>query len=210
MLLIGIQKTYMTTNPFEVYKTYVALKLHFQSKSYDFFKFQGKSRATHNSFERRSDKAFFYRLAKRKDYLHFLLANLVNDSFWIGELVHNEEAEKTYKKWKKTIESLTYIFKEDLKHIPGLLEAIRCDNGQHPQLLTLYLGNQISLETVVIITQCTKCLGHWNQYLQDDPIWDQYRFRIEKYTPFLGLNLSVFRTILKDRYEISKSLNTIT
>ena len=43
---------------FEVYKTYLALKLHFSKDNYNFFTFNGKSRASLQSFEKRKDKSW--------------------------------------------------------------------------------------------------------------------------------------------------------
>ena len=38
---------------FESYKMYVALKLHFTTDSYDYFKFNGKTRVSETNFEKR-------------------------------------------------------------------------------------------------------------------------------------------------------------
>ena len=44
-------------NEFETYKLYISLKNHFSSKSYNHFKYQGKSRVNFDSFQKRKDKA---------------------------------------------------------------------------------------------------------------------------------------------------------
>ena len=49
---------------FEAYIQFLALKLHFTSEHYDYFKYNGKHNATMASFEKRTDKRFFKRLAK--------------------------------------------------------------------------------------------------------------------------------------------------
>ena len=38
---------------FESYKMYVALKLHFTTDSYDYFKFNGKTRVSETNFEKK-------------------------------------------------------------------------------------------------------------------------------------------------------------
>ena len=50
--------------PFEVYQKYLSLKQHFSKKDYDYFKFNGKVRASASSFEKRKDKHHFIRLSK--------------------------------------------------------------------------------------------------------------------------------------------------
>ncbi len=52
-------------NGFEVYKLYLAIKLHFTSDSYNYFTFNGKTRTTLQSFEKRRDKYFFKKLATK-------------------------------------------------------------------------------------------------------------------------------------------------
>ena len=44
---------------FDVYKTYLALKLHFTKDKYNYFTFNGKSRASQSAFDKRKDRYFF-------------------------------------------------------------------------------------------------------------------------------------------------------
>ena len=53
----------MRMNEFEAYKHYLALKLHFSS-DYDYFKYNGKTNATQQSFEKRKDRFRFSKLAR--------------------------------------------------------------------------------------------------------------------------------------------------
>ena len=41
---------------FEVYKLYLALKLHFTSETYDYFQYGGSAKASQKSFDQRKDK----------------------------------------------------------------------------------------------------------------------------------------------------------
>ena len=43
---------------FEAYCQFLALKLHFTTDHYDYFKYNGKHNATPASFEKRTDKRF--------------------------------------------------------------------------------------------------------------------------------------------------------
>ena len=51
-------------SPFEAYKLYTAIKNHFTTESYDYFKYNGKVRASEHTFETRKDKYMFYKLSK--------------------------------------------------------------------------------------------------------------------------------------------------
>jgi hypothetical protein len=78
---------------FDVYKTYLAIKLHFQSDSYDYYKYGGKVNAKLETFTRRKDRYFFYKLGTKygqDDILDFFVANFIADSKrWIGNLLQN-------------------------------------------------------------------------------------------------------------------------
>ena len=50
---------------FEAYRQFLALKLHFTSEHYDYFKYNGKHNATMASFEKRTDKRFFKKLVRK-------------------------------------------------------------------------------------------------------------------------------------------------
>ena len=53
---------------FDVYKTYLALKLHFTKDKYNYFTFNGKSRASQSAFDKRKDRYFFKKLAAKFDH----------------------------------------------------------------------------------------------------------------------------------------------
>ena len=50
---------------FEAYCQFLALKLHFTTDHYDYFKYNGKHNATPESFDKRTDKRFFKRLVRK-------------------------------------------------------------------------------------------------------------------------------------------------
>ncbi len=179
---------------FEAYKDYVALKNHFTKDEYDYIKYNGKTGIKHSSFDKRKDKVFFEKLAKIEDYHEFLLANLSdNPKLWIRELAYSETAKTTFLNWKKRNQSLTYNFKNDFKKI--LQEP---KGQQHPAALRLYLGKQISLESLCIFVKMTKALEQWDSKLEYDPIWDDVRLKVVKYTPFLKCDYEKVKQIMLD------------
>jgi hypothetical protein len=137
---------------------------------------------------------FFEKLAKIEDYHEFLLANLSdNPKLWIRELAYSETAKTTFLNWKKRNQSLTYNFKNDFKKI--LQEP---KGQQHPAALRLYLGKQISLESLCIFVKMTKALEQWDSKLEYDPIWDDVRLKVVKYTPFLKCDYEKVKQIMLD------------
>jgi hypothetical protein len=158
---------YSTTDAFDIYVYYLALKRHFTS-NYDFFKYNGKVKANAMSFENRKDKFFFYKLSKKKEAKDIILANmLANPNAWAGELL-DDKAESIYKEWIKRKQSLTYQFKSDIINLDDdFNDNFVVHDGQHPRLLKLYMMNDISLETLVMICDITNCIGHWEKNISD-------------------------------------------
>ena len=187
--------------PFEAYKEYLALKNHFTKPEYDYKKYNGKLKVNADSFNTRKDKLFFQKLAKHPDVHNFLVANLSrNEKAWIKELAYSEEAEKTYKDWLKRNQSLTYVIKNEIKQLdsPFDLNFIVSKNKPHPPLLKLYLGGYVSLETLCVLLDITKAKKHWDSKMEYDPIYQEIKLKIEKYTPFVKYEKEKVKNIVID------------
>lgn len=187
----------------ECYKEYLALKNHFTKTSYDYFKYNGKVKVNPSSFDSRKDKLFFQKLAKHPDVKNFLVANLsLNEKLWIRELAYSDEAEKNYKDWLKRQQSLTYIFKQDLSKLDTDFNSnfIVKDN-QHPVLLKKYFGKDISLETLCLLLELSGAKKHWDSKMQYDLVWDSFRTKIEKYTPFINVDKENLKKIVIDYFD---------
>lgn len=182
---------------YDAYKLYCALKRHFHSESYDFFKYNGKIKVSYGAFDKRNDKYFFAKLAKHKDPVGFLVANLYsNGDVWIGDLVKEQAAEKNYREWLRKKESLSYIFKEDIGTVEDVVEEFKVKQGQHPKLLQRYLGKQIKPETLIIVDKINKgCLfRYWNDCLSD-PVWKTEYNKLTKLSPFIDIDIDKYKSI---------------
>ena len=188
---------------FECYKEYLALKNHFSSPNYDYFRYNGKLKVNSTSFDQRKDKLFFQKLAKHPDVHNFLVANLSkNDKAWIKELAYSDDAERVYKDWLKRNQSLTYVVKNDLSQLDSPFDGnfIVSKMQSHPRLLQLYLGGHVTLETVCILLDITKAKKHWDSKMEFDPIYDEVRKKIEKYTPFIKYDKDKMKKIVLDYF----------
>lgn len=196
-----MNKLYSTKDAFELYIYYLALKRHFTS-DYDFFKYQGKVSANINSFEKRKDKFFFFKLSKRKEAREILLANLLEEpNIWIGD-IFDDKAEARYTEWLKRQQTLTYSFKRELNHLTDDLQSdIVTEDGQHPKLLRLYTTGNISIETLIILNDVIKFFGYWNKNISDTIIWPDILNKCKKYRPFLEYDLEKMRKIVLDKHE---------
>lgn len=184
-------------DPYDVYTKYIALKNHFTTKSYDYFKYHGRVKVKRESFDIRKDKYFFYKLSKHKDIENFLLANFVDGSseFWVGDIKGNLP-EEIYRKWKKRQESLTYTYKQDLSKLDEQFdENFKVDKYGHPKLLRLYLRQDICIETMIILDMLVGYTKAWTKKLEKDLIFDQVYNKISKYRPFMNVDLPKFKEV---------------
>lgn len=190
--------------PYEAYKEYLALKNHFTKPDYDYKKYHGKLKANPDSFNSRKDKLFFQKLARHPDLHNFLVANLSkNEKAWIKELAYSEDAEKTYKEWLKKTQSLTYVVKNEIKELAPTFDVnfVVYKDETHPYLLKMYLGGYVSLETMCILLDLTKAKKHWDSKMEYDPIYQEIKLKIEKYTPFIKYDKEKVKNIVIDYFK---------
>ena len=190
--------------PFEVYCEYLALKNHFSNPKYDYFKYNKKVRATISSFNKRRDKYFFEKTSRKykdEDIVNFLVANFVESTsvnqVWIGEIISS--GERTYADWTKRQQSLTYLFKEQSNELLSnneLENLFSCSKG-HPIILKRFLGGDISLETFVIYDRIFSFRKKFDKELKD-PVWETVSLKLQKYSPFLNIDVFKFKKILRD------------
>lgn len=191
---------------FETYKHYLALKRHFTSKSYDFFKYNGAVKAGRTTFEARKDRYFFHKLSKQKNVTDFLLAIFVygDKDMWVGDIVNNEESEQIYLKWRRVKESLTQTFKNDLDRLDDNLPMnFLPQDGQHPPLLRKLLSKEIHIETFIILNDLIRFSSLWNRKIEDTIIWPEVREKCKKYQPFLSYDKDKYKAILVDHFGVS-------
>ena len=181
------------------YQMYNALRLHFNSENYDYFKYSGK---TNCKFIPENQRMLFDRLQKKYDneLLNFYLSNfLKNPKVWINDLF-TEECEDIYKEFQKKNQSLSYIFKNDIDFLldkySDLNEVLRVKND-YPILLKLTMQEKVSLDTLLILDMMVRYMGNWDKKIGDDVIWNNFKFKCVKYRPFMNVNLDKMKDILK-------------
>ena len=193
---------YSTRDAYDLYVYYLALKRHFTTDGYDFFKYHGKMKASQQSFETRKDKFFFYKLAKRKDAKEFILANMIhNPNSWIGDLLDGGKAEEVYVEWMKRQQSLSYMFNKDLGELEEDFNSnLIVKEGQHPRLLRLFHMKRIGIETLIIIDDLVNVFSYWNSRIDDPIIFPQIRRTIEKVRPFVQYERPKMKSILLTKF----------
>jgi len=187
--------------PFEAFKMYCAVKNHFTTINYDYFKYNGKLNVSQNSFEVRKDKYMFYKLSKHEDPLTFLVANFSeSDKLWVGDLFGLDQQNK-YDGFLRRKQTLTYTFQSD---IDNLLENFDSNfdvpNGEYPHLLNLVIRKKITKETFIIIQDCVRFFSKWNKLIQDPILWPKIALNCKKLHPFLKYDKDKYCEILKNKF----------
>lgn len=192
---------YATEEAFRVYVDYLALKRHFTTDSYDYKKYNGKVRASFDSFQTRNDAFFFYKLSRKKDWHNMILANILkNNNVWIREILE-ESGERIYAEWEGKMDSLTYTFKDDLSRLKdNYADNFIPVNGQHPYIMSLYLQNKISLETFTILSNISNIYDRWSNEIVDKVVARDIIRLSKKYYPFLEIDRKKFSEIVKERF----------
>ncbi|NBP03866.1 MAG: hypothetical protein EBU90_27975 [Proteobacteria bacterium] len=190
--------------PFDVYKTYLALKNHFSKSNYDYFKYAGKSRASVESFNKRKDKYWFERISRQKndnEIKEFFVANLVEaddaSSVWIGNVIR--DGDTCYKEWQKRQQSLKYLFTQESEKMlsEGNLNDILDASRQHPPILKMFLSGKISIETFTIYDKIFLFRNNFDKKLLD-PVWELMSLKIQKYSPFIQVDIFDYKKILRN------------
>ena len=191
-------------NGYDLYGLYQAIKLHFTSEKYNFFQYDGKTRVSIDAFQKRRDKFLFHRLARKyrdDEMVPFLVANFVHsDDNWTKSLLE-DEAEETYRDWKRTTDSMSKIYVEDLQKIATketFNDLFKVEDGQFPKLLVTFLQKDVTIETMVILNNIFDFIRIWDKKISDDIIYPKVSRKVRKYGAFLTVNVDKYKLLTKE------------
>ena len=199
-------------NGFEIYKVYLAVKLHFTSKnqSYDFHKHGGRTTARLETFTKRRDRYFFHKLSQSYDdtnAVDYFVSNFVtNTNLWVGDIIGNS-GDENYREWSKRIEALHYYYEQDIDYLIERMSAnemtfddiFTVQNGQHPPILKMVLAKRISIETFVILEDLLSFSKRLNEDISETVLWPKLYDRMVRYRPFLKYNITKYKITLRKK-----------
>tara|TARA_B100000424_G_C22925914_1_gene492623 strand:- start:65 stop:658 length:594 start_codon:yes stop_codon:yes gene_type:complete len=177
---------------FDAYCLYLAINNHFNTESYDFFKYNGKVPVKLPAFLKRNDKYHFAKLAReyREELKDFLVANLSKQKYYVKNLLDSECIEN-YKEYKKKKQKLSYCVIQDMRYLKDTYEDINivleCENGQHPPILREYLGKKIEAETFIYFDYMFGIFTDYDELIQEQFIWPKEKNKLIKLKPFVEL-----------------------
>ena len=181
---------------------YVALKLHFTSDSYDFFKYNGKVKPGKVNSRDRWRLERIGRKYQGDELVDFIVANLCEGKAWVGDYT-----DRSYMDWRKRVESLQYHLREQLDAISdscnGDAEGMwRRSGALYPATLNMFLGKRLSPETMAATEMVLKYTKLWSEeYSTDFVVKDQIRL-IRKYVPFVARRIekTTVARLLRDAF----------
>ena len=189
----------------------MAIKLHFTTEKYDVFEMNGRVSGSRVAFERRNDRGLFEKLARKftTDYelIQFLVANF---AYGHQNVVYSHDSDTYFQVWNKRKESRTRTFGVDLDTILNHIEKNKIsaetlysvESGM-PELLNLYLGGYVSLETMVILQKFDDYLPKWEPLIM---LWHDHFLTIRKANRFVKFDETRLKLIYED---FKKSLSEL-
>ena len=215
MITFPKQKTVETNRTFRAWKTYHGMYLHFTG-SYDYFKYFGNAPwGTISSMEKYFAKfehktgfswqrGFFTSLGKKMtkefDLIYYYLSQLTR-----GKNYPSEFLDEYYDDYRIKMDSFSLHLQRDIKVIVEYLkeynlqfnDLFECDGINHPPILKLLLGEDISLETFTVMDVCLNFTKSIDKKLID-PIWRDQKILCYNYKPFLEVNVNESRQLIKE------------
>jgi len=185
---------------FKAYKYFTAIKLHFTTEKYDVIDMNGRVSGSRTAFEKRNDRGLFEKLARKFDadqeLIQFLVANF---AYGHRNVVYSNDSDEYYRVWVKRKQSRTQQFCNDLDVITNHLEMKKLakdsmysvDTGM-PELLNLYLGGYVTLETMVILQDFDDYLQKWEPIIM---LWHDHFLTIKKSKRFVKYDQNRLQSI---------------
>jgi hypothetical protein len=184
---------------YDAFLVFQAIKLHFTSESYDYFKYQKKYNCAVSTYEHRNDRYMYHKLCRKypqhDDLEFFLAANFFTregKKLWVGDLLKDDAYEVCLER-RKIKESLEYTVTEELKEKgiitpTQLTDVLKVHEGNYPTLLTYAMHHEIHPETLLAIDSLTNCLDVWSRKISDTIIYPQFKLRYRRYLPFMSID----------------------
>jgi len=214
MITFPKQKTVETNRTFRAWKTYHGMYLHFTG-SYDYFKYFGNApwgtiasmekyfakyeHQTGFSWQRGFFTSLGKKMTKEHDLIYYYLSQLTR-----GKNYPSEFLDDYYDEYRIKMESFTLHLQRNIKVVVEYMkeydlkfnELFECDGINHPPILKLLLGEDISLETFTVLDIILGFTKIVDKKLID-PIWRDQKTLCYNYKPFLEVNVDEKRRLIR-------------
>ena len=203
------QSSSITTE--EVKESYLAIKLHFNSKNYHYGKYNGKIRK-----QNFSDMPIYFAIAKGKNKKDF-------PDFFVPALFHNPKVTLTYfttedystvwRYWKAYQNSPKHFFELELLQVKDYLRKKNLANEdlfsskkqEIPLLYKMLIRSEISPQTVNYLDEVFKFQTALNQHVEEKILFPKINQRLSKLSYFMKKQDQVeLKNIVKSIFLLDK------
>lgn len=172
-----------TREGYECYKMYLALQRHF-STSYDYFTYNGKVKASVESYQKRNDVFSFEKMSRvvlPEDRIDFFICHFLEDpKCWIKNM-----SKGNLETYKAIIKNFPNKFREDLELISTYnpTELMKAGNDI-PVIHKLALDKSISIETLIAMDNFFPFIDMHADEVKVPFVFPNHITRLQKYRPF--------------------------
>lgn len=181
------------TEPIQVYRMYLGVKLHFSDKDFDYVKAGGGVRVNPDALTKRKDRYYFEKLSEtynQGELLGYFVSNFVYGQ-QNGAVVNQEEGRATYLEWRAKLDRLTYLVGSEVGNICNaetFNSLFSVEGAKHPPLLKCFLAKEVSLETMLILDKVVDYLEDWRNYITEEYVWPEIYKLMVRYSSFVDFN----------------------
>jgi len=188
---------------FKLFQYDKAVRLHFTNKKYNLFDYKGKtSSVTYENFLARRDYNIYNAIARKFDTDSESIQFLVSNYAYKNDPIHNiASSESNFILWNRRKQSINQMFIEDVEKIDLEMEKKKMtfqnmlDNSKDiPELFKLYLGHNITIESLFILNKFMPFLEKWESTLET--VWGKDLLIIKKLERFVKYNEETIQEVL--------------
>lgn len=175
----------MTKEGYEVYIMYLALQRHF-STNYDYFLYNGKVKASIDTYSNRNDVFSFEKLSKiirKEDREDFFVAHFLdNPKEWIRNM-----SKQKLDEYKAIYKNFPIKFEQDMQFIKMNIPSkmIACDANTIPSIHKNVISKNLSIESIIVLDMIFPFIDKHQEEVKVPFVWPDYISKINNYKPFV-------------------------
>jgi hypothetical protein len=198
----------------DIFKRYLAVKIHFTEKKYDCVKnnYQLKSK---KDFKEKYNASMFNKLLFDVDLdtmdkiTDFFISGFCNGNIKYIDYFLEKESKEEYHLWQKRYYTIGIHAKNQSKELIRNYKSLNISLGKitsinnsltHPHLLYSYYGKSISMETLLVWAIAFNLLDKWEN-ISENIIWPKTKHTIMKYNSFVKMKKERAERIIHNALE---------
>jgi len=194
MLYPTLKETRLTSRnkiePAEVWKIVVNIRKHFDETNFNAVKYNFNGLKNLDLSKAVGSRAIYpcTKLARnypdRNEVIKYCAANNAVGNTWI-----NDMTDEPYQQLNAKLQSMAYIFKNDLKQFSTFNEMFEID--QMPKIVNKLLEGSVTLETVAILDYILDFTTTLDKDVTDVLVWPSQKSLIRNYRAFIPLWINI-------------------